>query len=81
MWLGFSADIAKLPFIVEVETGARISRGFFEAERSGFFTLDLDFHVGTPLFPLEIRLISQESAFDGQASLLEVRLEMNQSVP
>lgn len=74
-WLGFSPDIGRLPFILEVDSGAGVSRGFFEAERGGLFTLDLDFQVADPLHPLEFRLITQDSALEGQAALIEVRLD------
>ena len=39
--LGFSADIGRLPFIFEADTGTGVSRGFFEVEQGGIFTLDL----------------------------------------
>lgn len=74
-WLGFSPDIRRLPFILEIDSGAGVSRGFFEAERGGIFTLDLDFQVADPLHPLEFRLITQDSALEGQAALIEVRLD------
>lgn len=74
-WLGFSPDIGRLPFILEIDSGAEISRGFFEVERGGFFSLGLDFQVADPLHPLEVRLISQDSALEGQAALIEVRLD------
>jgi hypothetical protein len=73
--LGFSPDIGRLPFILEIDSGAGVSRGFFEAERGGFFSLDLDFAVTEPLHPLEARLITQDSALEGQAALIELRLE------
>ncbi|MFZ5784773.1 MAG: hypothetical protein ACOY4R_31645 [Pseudomonadota bacterium] len=74
-WLGFSPDIGRLPFILEVDSGGNVARGFFEAERGGFFSLELDFHVADPLHPLELRLITQDSALEGQAALIEVRLD------
>jgi hypothetical protein len=74
-WLGFSPDIGRLPFILEIDSGGGVSRGFFEAERGGIFTLDLDFSVADPLHPLELRLITQDSALEGQAALIEVRLD------
>lgn len=74
-WLGFSLDIGRLPFILEVDSGIAVSRGFFEAERGGIFSLDLDFRVADPLHPLELRLITQDSALEGQAALIEVRLD------
>lgn len=75
IFLGFSLDIGKLPFIIEVDSGDLISRGFFEVERGGIFTLDLDFKVNDALHPMEIRLISQDSALEGQASLIKVELQ------
>ena len=42
-YLGFSADIEKIPFILEVDTDSGITRGFFEVENGGIFTLTLDF--------------------------------------
>ncbi len=74
-WLGFSPDIGRLPFILEIDSGGGVSRGFFEAERGGIFSLDLDFRVADPLHPLELRLITQDSALEGQAALIEVSLE------
>lgn len=74
-WLGFSPDIGRLPFILEIDSGGGVSRGFFEAERGGIFSLDLDFRVADPLHPLELRLITQDSALEGQTSLIEVSLE------
>jgi hypothetical protein len=72
--LGFSPDIGRLPFILEVDSDAGVTRGFFEVERGGIYYLDLDFCVCDPLHPLELRLISQDSALEGQAALIEVRL-------
>jgi len=74
-YLGFSPDIGKLPFILEVDTGTAISRGFFEVDRGGIYTLELDFVVSDFLHPIELRLISQDSALEGQASLIEVCLK------
>ena len=74
-YLGFSIDIEKLPFILEVDTGSGISRGFFEVDTGGIFTLTLDFQVIDPLHAVELRLISQDSALHGQVSLIEVQLE------
>jgi hypothetical protein len=74
-WLGFSPDIGRLPFILELDSGGAVSRAFFEAERGGIFSLDLDFRVADPLHPLELRLITQDSALEGQAALIEVRLD------
>ncbi len=74
-FLGFSPDIGKMSFILEVDTGGAVSRGFFEVDRGGIFTLDLDFQVSDALHPIEMRLISQDSALEGQVSLIEVALE------
>jgi hypothetical protein len=74
-WVGFSPDIGRLPFILELDSGIAVSRAFFEAERGGIFSLDLDFRVADPLHPLELRLITQDSALEGQAALIEVRLD------
>ena len=73
-FLGFSPDIDKLPFIFEAVTGTT-SRGYFEVDRGGIFTIDLDFQVSDFLCPVELRLISQDSALEGQAALIEVRLK------
>ena len=73
--LGFSPDIEKLPFIFEALTPPGITRGFFEAEAGGFFTLELDFQVIDPFARIEMRLETQDSALEGQAALIEVRLE------
>ena len=78
-FLGFSPDIGELPFILEVDSGSRMFRGFFEVDRSGIFTLDLDFQITEPLNPVEMRLISQDSALDGQLSLISVSLEQVRS--
>jgi hypothetical protein len=78
-FLGFSPDIGKMPFILEAEVGGAVSRGFFEADRGGFFELELDFQVEDAMNPIEFRLISQDSALEGQLSLLEVQLEQKQS--
>lgn len=74
-FLGFSPDIGKMPFILEADTGGVVSRGFFEVDRGGIFSLDLDFEVANPLHPIEMRLISQDSALEGQLSLIEVSLK------
>jgi hypothetical protein len=74
-WLGFSPDIGRLPFILEVDSGAGVTRGFFEVERGGIYFLDLAFRVADPLHALELRLITQDSALEGQAALIEVRLD------
>ena len=73
--LGFSADIGSMPFILEADTNAGITRGFFEVKRGGIFTLELDFEVTDPFHPVEFRLISQDSALEGLTSLIEIRLE------
>ncbi len=72
--LGFSIDIGRLPFIFEIDAGGPVARGFFEVHRGGIFTLVLDFEVLQALHLVEVRLISQESAFEGQAALIEVKL-------
>jgi hypothetical protein len=74
-YLGFSVDIEKMPFILEADVGSGITRGFFEVNNGGIFTLALDFEVIDPLHPVELRLISQDSALEGQAALIEVQLE------
>lgn len=74
-FLGFSPDIGKLPFILEADTAGNVARGFFEVERGGIFTLELDFHVADTLHAVEFRLISQDSALEGKVSLIEVALE------
>jgi hypothetical protein len=74
-YLDFSVDIERMPFIFEADTGGNITRGFFEVEHGGIFTLALDFRVTDPLHPTEFRLISQDTALDGQAALIEVQLE------
>ena len=74
-FLGFSPDIGKMPFILEADSGGAVVRGFFEVKRGGIFTLDLDFQVDNALHPIEMRLISQDSALEGQVSLIEVALE------
>ena len=75
VYLGFSLDIGKLPFIIEADTGQNINRGFFEVERGGFFSLELEFHVTDSMHPVEFRLISQDSALEGQLSLIEIALK------
>lgn len=72
---GFSPDIEKLPFIFEAVTPNSVMRGFFEVDTGGFFTVDLEFQITDLLVPIEIRLASQDSALEGQAALIEVRLE------
>ena len=74
-FLGFSPDIGKMPFILEADAGGVVSRGFFDVDRGGIFSLDLDFQVADALHPVEMRLISQDSALEGQISLIEVALE------
>jgi len=74
-FLGFSPDIGKLPFILEADTGGAVTRGFFEVERGGIFTVALDFQVADAMHPIELRLISQDSALEGQLALIEVQLE------
>ena len=74
-FLGFSPDIGKMPFIFEAVTGGAMTRGFFEVERGGIFTLELDFQVTDAMDPVELRLISQETALEGQVALIEVKLE------
>ncbi|NQW55074.1 MAG: hypothetical protein HQ465_27955 [Rhodospirillales bacterium] len=78
-FLGFSHDIGRLPFILDADTGGAVARGFFEVERGGIFTLVLDFKVTDALHPIELRLISQDSALEGQLALIEV--ELKQSLP
>ena len=73
-WLGFSADIGRIPFILEIDTGETVTRGFFEVERGGIFKLQLEFRVAAPLIPIEVRLISQDATLEGLASLIEVQL-------
>ncbi|MDI1286676.1 MAG: hypothetical protein PSV46_19975 [Reyranella sp.] len=78
-FLGFTPDIGKLPFILEADSGGAVARGFFEVERGGIFTLGLDFQVANALHPVELRLISQDSALEGQFAMIEV--ELKQSAP
>ena len=74
IFLGFSPDIGKMPFIFEVDCDGVITRGFFEVDRGGIFALELDFKVADSLAPIEVRLISQDSALEGQLSLIEIEL-------
>ncbi|WP_422002607.1 hypothetical protein [Reyranella sp.] len=76
VYLGFSNEIGRLPFIFEVDAGGSVARGFFEVERGGLFSLSLDFEVAQPLHLVECRLISQDSAIEGQFSLIEVQLDL-----
>lgn len=79
-FLGFSPEIGKMPFILEADTGGAFARGYFETEHGGLFALTLEFTVTDPLQPIEFRLISQDSALEGQAALIELeltRLESN----
>lgn len=78
-YLGFSADIGSMPFILEADTDAGITRGFFEVKQGGIFTLELEFEVTDPFHPVEFRLVSQDSALEGLASLIEIRLEQSLS--
>lgn len=74
VYLGFSHDMGKLPFIIEIDAGGPVVRGFFEVEQGGLFTVELDFEVSEPMLPVELRLISQDSAIEGQFALIEVEL-------
>lgn len=74
-YLGFSVDIGRMPFILEADTDAGITRGFFEVKQGGIFTLGLDFEVTDPFHPVEFRLISQDSALEGLTSLIEIKLD------
>lgn len=76
-YLGFSADIGSMPFILEADTDAGITRGFFEVKQGGIFTLELEFEVTDPFHPVEFRLVSQDSALEGLASLIEISLEQS----
>ena len=76
-YLGFSVDIERMPFILEADTGSGTTRGFFEVRAGGIFTLGLDFRIIDPLHPVELRLISQDSALEGQIALIEVQLKQN----
>jgi hypothetical protein len=80
-WLGFSADIDRISFIFEADAGGGVARGFFEVERGGIFTLQLDFEVREALHPIELRLISQDSALEGQAALIEVEMVPSAAIP
>lgn len=71
--LGFSADIGRLPFMIEIDTGASIERGFFEVNAGGIFTLAMEFRVAEVMHPIELRLISQDSALEGQVALIEAK--------
>lgn len=74
-YLGFSADIDSMPFILEADTDTGITRGFFEVKNGGIFTLELDFEVMDSFHPVEFRLISQDSALGGLVSLIELGLK------
>jgi hypothetical protein len=74
-FIGFSPDIGHMPFILEIDSGGALTRGFFEVYHGGIFSLSLDFQVAKPLHAVEIRLISQDSALEGQLALIELRLE------
>lgn len=76
-YLGFSADVGSMPFILEADTDSGITRGFFEVKQGGIFTLELDFEVADPFHPVEFRLVSQDSALEGLASLIEISLEQS----
>jgi hypothetical protein len=77
--LGFSPDIGNMPFLLEADTGDTMTRGFFEVDRGGIFRLELDFEVVNAMHPVEFRLISQDSALEGQVALIEIVLEQTVS--
>lgn len=74
-YLGFSADVSSMPFILEADTDAGITRGFFEVKQGGIFTLELEFAVTDPFHLVEFRLASQDSALEGLVSLIEIKLD------
>lgn len=73
--LGFSPDVGRMPFILEVDTDIGITRGFFEVMQGGIFSVTFDFRVTDAFHPVEFRLVSQDSALEGLVSLIEIRLE------
>jgi hypothetical protein len=69
--IGFSADINGLSFIIEFQA-KNVTRGFFTAESGGIYSMATTFEVEKSLTPVEIRLISQESALEGQVALIDL---------
>jgi hypothetical protein len=69
--IGFSPDINGLPFIIEFQAN-NVTRGFFRAENGGIYSIEMTFVVEKSLTPVEIRLISQESALEGQVALIDL---------
>jgi hypothetical protein len=75
--LGFSQDINGMPFLVEFVT-TDVTRGFFIVQNSGIYSVELTFRVEHSLTPVEVRLISQESALNGQVALIEVEFSYSE---
>ncbi|MEK7995143.1 MAG: hypothetical protein AAB403_15155 [Planctomycetota bacterium] len=75
--LGFSRHVGRMPFLIEVVCEGVIHRAYFEARRAGIFSLpfELELDANRMGIPVEIRLVSQDSALEGQVALVEVGFE------
>lgn len=70
--MGFNPEINQLPFIIEFDVGEVVARGFFQPVAAGFFDVTFTAVIEKPLHPAELRVISQDTALEGQFALIEV---------
>ena len=75
--LGFSHQVGTMPFLIEIVCESIIHRAYFEARRAGIFSMSFELELAKLGVPLEIRLVSQDSALEGMVSLIEVSFESN----
>ena len=74
--LGFSHQVGTMPFLIEIVCESIIHRAYFETRRAGIYSMSFELELTKPGIPLEIRLVSQDSALAGTIALIEVGLEI-----
>ncbi|SKA36229.1 hypothetical protein SAMN02745126_05788 [Enhydrobacter aerosaccus] len=74
--MGFSQRVGVMPFLVEIVADGIFHRAYFEAKRAGIFVLPFDLSFDRSGSPVEIRLVSQEPALEGEVSLIEATFTM-----
>ena len=75
--IGFSRQVGRMPFLIEVVCESIIHRAYFEAQHAGIYSMPFELELNSDRMgiPVEIRLVIQDAALEGAIALIEVGLE------
>lgn len=74
--IGFSRQVGRMPFLIEVVCDGIIHRAYFEAQHAGIYSMPFELELNSDRMgvPVEIRLVIQDAALEGAIALIEVGL-------